>query len=623
MSAASWWRRRCLAGTDAGFTLIEVMVALVLLALAGAALLPLLISGSRAALLARQMTTAKNLTTARINTMMALPYHIAAQNGPFLDLLDDYYTNASTTPTSITATGGTGVFVPSGTVPGQTASTAYYQVTFAAPSEPTGFSQVVDTQFLVPNSSPRQVLTPPSTYNNLTVNTDTPVSLLVGVTVVTSFTLGALSQSYRTYTELTDTGHDSPLVVAQSGATALSLSSSADVYSATSGSYVNSALTGTVGQVGIDASLATESSAFAQGLGASFTQNPSDGSTGSSATGAQASATSPPDPAGSTGQTSAGQLQTDSNESPCGWGAFGPTTVSDVSTTVANAQPRAPEDVESGSPQPTVQAGLMATSGGACSGVSFTNLLASSPAVPTNPAMELQPGVPLVVVPNTTGAGTVLGAAGNVDTPALTFTTSGGTSGHAPVTATATTSASQVLQLFPGMGFVSASTAGGLPSGNALVVVDLTNVSLSCASNSADATGSYSGTLYVWEQPQPGGEAGYVSYPLTYSSGSTGTPPPPPPLPVISSIPVGYTSQGVAVPLSNWIASWQTGGLVQQQPTGGGSASVGLHTIPGAFSLVTQPTLMDPTTSDPQTTYAPSAINLTLGRVSCVTEDNR
>lgn len=76
---------------DEGFTLVEVVVALLIFAVAAQSLAYSLISSAVASTRARSQTTVKNLAQQRIEAMRTLPFHVDAQNGPYVDLLDLYY----------------------------------------------------------------------------------------------------------------------------------------------------------------------------------------------------------------------------------------------------------------------------------------------------------------------------------------------------------------------------------------------------------------------------------------------------------------------------------------------------------------------------------------------------
>lgn len=590
-----------------GFTLIEILVALVIFAVISMSLVPLLASGLKASYLTKLATEAKNLTVARLNAMRALPYHVAFQNGPFVDLLDEYYTNANTSgTTAIPATGGTGQYVASGTVPGQVGTGSYYQVSFGSPPEPSGFSQIVYAQFIVPDtetptSTGDTVITPPSTYNSQATGTDSPPSLAVAVTVVTSYQAAGVTHSERAATQIADTGHNAPLVLAQAGGDAFTFSSTASD---------GTELSGNLTQVGVNGSLANESTASASVLGGQFSRVDPTGATSYPQTlGVDPPpAVSPPDPAGSPG-AGAG-----ASASACTWNYLGPTGYSNLTSTVANAQPRAPYDIESAGD--SVTAVLNSDGQGGCSGTQFArNAFAFTNAVntgdTTTPAMDIPAGEPMVSIPDASSIGDPLvTTSAQLDTPALSFSSTGQIVN--PVTSGASISYNEPTLLFPGMPFVSASSLScgsscTVATENALVVVDLASVQVSCSSQSG-ASGAYSGTLYVWEQSSPTTAGAYVSYPLSWSTSASS----PPTLPSLATT-VGYTATGTPVPLSTYLSSWSAGTIIQQQ-----SSTAGDHTIPGALAIDTQPTL-----SSDGSPISGSEIDMQIGRVSCVSEDNR
>lgn len=573
----------------AGFTLIEVIVALVVVALAATALAALLVSGARASQFARLNTLGKNLTQARIEAMRSLPFHVAFQNGPFVDLLDDYYHNVLTTATSITPTGGTGTWVQAGTGAGGTPTGPYYKVTFTSASNPAngsvtlpdGFTQEVDAQFLVPNSNPRKPVAAAKltnfiggqAYNSQAAQFDQPPSLLLGLTVTTAWSDHGATKSNHVYTEISDTGRDAALVTVQAGATALRL---------TSADASGNAMQGLLAQLGINASLSTGSTASATADAARLTRTDGNGNDLGHAFGAASSAVAPPD---SMSPVSATAQQTDATQPPCGWGSFGPTQTSDVSATVADAQPRAPKDVESTSPTPTVGAALKANSGGACSGFSFTNVLSGSSADDT---LGLTAGAPIVALADTTGSGTLVGATGYADTPALPFT---GT--KVPATSMASVAFNQTIQLFPSL---------ALAGGNPLVKVNLTRATISCTAGQA-ATASYSGSISYWTWSSSGSK--YTTVPLNWPSST-------PALPDPASIVVGQDSNGLGITLATYISSWSLADSIVEQSQPGG---VGLHVIPNVLTITTAPILGS---SRPE-----SAVDLGIGNLSCVAEDNR
>src|SRR3982751_3622674 len=82
------------------------MVALGLLTVVLTAALPAFLGMLRTTVTTKMETQAKNLTQERLEQMRDLRFHVDRQNGPFLDVLDVYYTNAPVTPAATTVTAG-------------------------------------------------------------------------------------------------------------------------------------------------------------------------------------------------------------------------------------------------------------------------------------------------------------------------------------------------------------------------------------------------------------------------------------------------------------------------------------------------------------------------------------
>src|SRR6202007_444167 len=105
---------------------------------------PLLVGGARGAARSRLNTQAKNLAQQRFESMRDLSFHVDRQNGPFVDLLDVYYTNLGTTPVTRTRANEleVGPWVASG---GSTPdpSGPFYQVSVASLPGYPGFSQKI------------------------------------------------------------------------------------------------------------------------------------------------------------------------------------------------------------------------------------------------------------------------------------------------------------------------------------------------------------------------------------------------------------------------------------------------------------------------------------------------
>ena len=102
-------RSRC---GDAGFTLVEVIVALGVLMMVAGALLPQLVVGIQSTGVARDVTQTKGVAQGEIERMRNLPFHISREAGQYVDVLDRYYPNLSKMPGAGSCTGADGQEIP-------------------------------------------------------------------------------------------------------------------------------------------------------------------------------------------------------------------------------------------------------------------------------------------------------------------------------------------------------------------------------------------------------------------------------------------------------------------------------------------------------------------------------
>ncbi|HEX6875759.1 MAG TPA: type II secretion system protein, partial [Nocardioidaceae bacterium] len=313
---------------DAGFTMIEVLVALTILATMAASMIPVLVTGIRASQKARLETQAKNITQQRIEAMRGLPFHVDRQNGPFLDLLDVYYTDLSTATTTRAIGGETSKanWISNAPGTGGLPSGPAYHVSYPSIPGYPSFTQDVYTQFL---RTTHTLATVPAGYTSQVVGSDDPPALLFGVTVITSWTSGQSARSYRTYTEIADGRTSVALITTQAHSVFLrAVSTAAD----------GTTYEGHVGDVQADGSLTSGSLANVQAASGYFelTNQPR-------VAGAIGSAVAPPNPAGSAASFVSPQVKA-SGSGPCGWGSLGKTQYDDVSADTAQGWPSAPSD---------------------------------------------------------------------------------------------------------------------------------------------------------------------------------------------------------------------------------------------------------------------------------------
>lgn len=582
------------AAGDTGFTVIELVVSITLLAIVAAAAVPLLVIGAKAANAAKLHTQAKNLSQQRLEAMRDMQFHVDYQNGPFVDMLDVYYTNLSAT--SVTRVRGSETMVDKwfsdSDTTGRTSldpSGAFFKVKVDQLPGYSQFSQTIDTQFL--NVAGSAVGTSSlSGYNSQAEGSDAPPTLMVGVTVITSWSDHGATHSYSNYTRITDSRGITSLVTSQGSGELLRL---------TSATPAGSAITVDVAQARTDGNVTTGSTATAQATAL----NAVDGtSTYTGATGlaqyptASGSINSPVSNVGSSGCPSLATAVS--------------TAVSGISATSTGALPKVPSNVDTASPPANqTAASLLANGGGSgkCGLFSFGNESTSY-----DSALGLDPTFPLVRLPNVGGNASVASGSAWVNA------TTDQTLPHS-VSAGAGVTTSQKIQLFPGASFVQ-STNGG--DGQGLVDITLT-ANLACTStfNSSStssgvtsaASGSWSAVIDVWTAAgrryvTPTGLSTTATT-LTWSSSSSS----PDPLASLTpgSIQVG-TNNGSPVYLSSYISSWNTA-----QAIADGSSvtqNSGVHQLPGIISLASAPVR----SGDPL-----SAVGIQIGNLSCAAEDNR
>ena len=184
-------RRR--EGTERGFSMVEILVAISLMGLLSAAIVPMLITGLRASVVAKLDTGAKNLSQQRLELMRNLPFRIAYDPAitTGVDLLDTYFPNL-TAPAGGVNTAG--YVTTQARRTGEPSTGPFYRSTFSVTLGSTPYTQYVATQFLNPEVTPKAPVTPPAGYSTTSTGADKAPSTLVGVTVVAEWVYGTESK---------------------------------------------------------------------------------------------------------------------------------------------------------------------------------------------------------------------------------------------------------------------------------------------------------------------------------------------------------------------------------------------------------------------------------------------
>lgn len=573
---------------ESGFTLVEVLVAIGLLAVVMTASLPAFLGMLRSSVSTKLQTQGKNLGQERLEQMRDLRFHVDRQNGPFLDLLDIYYTNATLASPSTTVTvGGTalvGQYVSTATASGGEPAGPFYRVRATSIAGATGFSQTIDTQFLAPDGSAVPKTRFEGLYNSQTVGSDSASSSIVGVTIVTSWMDGTQAKSLRVYTRLTDGRPQAPVIQTQARAVAVDITSTA-----ADGSTVE--LQGGVSSA--DGSQSSGSSVAGFATGALVTR------TGTTPVIGLYSKFSLPSQA----VVSGGSPSPVSGGAGCSWYSFGSSGVTNGGGDVSTGLPKSPTNVDSTTPPTTMSGYLSANGGGSCGQLSYDNTVGGGiPRValidPIGAEMGSTPYVKTVDV--SSGGGPAISGSTYVSSNDLTATPQKSVAGAAAMSL-------QQVTLFPG---------NGESGGRGLVSMRLLYANVNCASSTTSgalgaAAGRYSFELGWWGKGPSDLVPLWHTDVWTYDSSLNSTP-------ILVSGPAWDPSRtylGNGTTLSQVVTGPVASSVPSILSTG---ATTGLRGFSdGIFTLTSATTLIN----EPVPGY--SAIKVQIGQLTCVADDQR
>lgn len=484
------------------------MVAISLLGIVSASLVPMLIATVRATTVAKTNTQARNLAQARIEQMRNLPFHVDAQNGSYVDLLDRYYRNLTVTAAASGLANDTctqRTYVPAGgTLLANEPAAPFYRCTIGSISGFPLFSQVIDVQFLGASGgsnggatqAPPSVITPATTYDSqATAPADAPASNLVGVTLLTSWVTGTKSHTDKIYTQIANDGASPQTIDISGRVTAFRVTGTAPL----SGANRQVSLIGP--SVDLDGARYSGSTASAVATGAL-----AESETLGRQVGATLSAAAPPDVIAA-GTSASGKALV----SGCIYACFASSTVSNVGASVTSGLPA------SGTSANPVTAQLVNSGGTTSYGFEFANGADSA----TRTRLLLASGglARTVATNNSSAAATASGYIG-----ATSFS---------PQSVTSSLSASTgTFALFP---------TSFAPDG--VVQVALTSATVQCGVSVTGAVGTATptGSATYTVQYLPQGSATYVDVPVNATPA------------VLSGIAVGPTTSNLH--LSDYISS--------------------------------------------------------------------
>lgn len=562
---------------EEGFSLVEMVVAMSLLAVVLVASLPMFLSALRSTVVTKQQTQAKNLSQERLEQIRNLRFHVAAQNGPYLDLLDVYYSDALVAARPGVTVGSdvlTGAFVAAGGGTDLEPAAPYYRVGIASLAGAPGFSQVVTAQFL--EADGRTVLPAArfeGTYNSQTAGVDSPPTLTLSVSVITSWTRAGQQKRFRTSTLVTDARPQAAVIQSQARAVAVEVSSTAS-------DATNLVLQGGVASLDGAQSSGSSVSGYATGAVARRT-----GQTVVEGLNAHFQL-----PVSSVVTDGSGSAFTPAG---CAWAGFGRSAVDNVTGDVASGLPKAPANVDGTSPN-VITGRLDDNASNSCGVLGFTNVVDAG--VPRADAVGmLTGGSPLVRVADGGGSGTAVSGSAYVTATTLLVSPQRTRSGVRATMA-------RPVVLFPD----TPDNPGG-----GLVTARLTTASADCTSGTSTTNGTvaaaYSLSLRWWGKV---GAAPATWHQAVYAYDSS-----------LNSAPVLQPGSEVWAPSATFLSNGQplsalvTGGPPVGASTGGQSGQRGFPA--GILTLTTASTLGN----ESQPGY--SAVTVRLGQLTCIADDQR
>lgn len=566
---------------DTGFTLVEVMVALGLITVLLLVTLPVLVHMLDSTKVTKLQTQAKNLAQQRLDQLRNLRFHVDRQNGPFLDLLDMYYTNAtSSSPVTTVTVGGQqlkGQYVVSATATGGHPAGAYYQVSTGPLPGYTGFKQTIDTQFLGPDGTALGQTAYENKYDSQVIGKDQSPSLMVGVTIITSWVDHAgAPKSYRVYSRIADGRPQLPVIQSQARALAVDISSTA---------MDGGTLQLQGGVATVDGAQSSGSSVAGYATGAIAI----DGAT--TTTGKVTQFNLPTQNVTTTGDTSP------ESGTGCSWYGFGQNDVSNVTGDVAGGLPKAPANVDA--TPPNVFSGSLLNSGiPTCGQLSFDNT-ARGGTLRSDSIGTVMGAAPFVKAPDASGGSpSIVGSVYATSTPLLSTPVQTRSGARATM--------AQPVIIFPNS---PENTSGASTPG--LVQVRVVGAEVNCASATTPVvTGKYTLYLNWWGRSATETAPRWHYRTFTYNSAS-GAP-----------TATGETWDPTNTFLSSGL---RLSDLVQVSLGATGAPAVitegaqtGLRGFPnGIVTVTTAPTL--------QTEFATgySAVNVVVGKITCVADDAR
>ena len=567
-----------------GFTIIEVMVALIVFALIAGAAAAMLVGGTKAAVVTRMDTGAKELGQQQLEAMRNLLHQPdGGSDSSAVELLKKYFPAYSSTSVGCGVTGYVAAGVTRCTSDGDPTSGAFYRTVIDPVTGFSKYKQYVTVDFMDKDRNPVKV---DSTYSP-----SAPPSIFMGIGIQTIWQVGTMSKSFYLSAFIPSTSPASPETTYAAHATALMLQGMLDA------SRTATAAAGVLDLSG-SLTLGATASSSAQG-GYAFIDG------GSRVDGSVKVSSVPPSDSG------APYSHTDSSPAILLDGTnqiayINSPSYSGVGAWTTNGLPTSGS---SGTPV----TGYVPKQGSGQRDVSFNN--DASPdallQISSGPLVWVTQGATGDPVPAADSTANSVRATGYATTTA----TSGATRHAVSTTVTART---QTIHLLP---------TSFAPNG--LVQIRLVSSSLTCKTDGQTAPQpgvTYTAYVSFWEDKTatnweydngswtleaPATSAGYTSY-LTLSNAQSTDPLRTAPL---SQILVG-SNVGVQLSLSQYIASWQS--LTSAESAAVGQVDTSTKAVTGSVASV-----LSLTTAPMRTADATSGVGVTLANLTCSAMDVR
>lgn len=598
---------------DEGFTLIEIMIALVIFAMVVSAAVGMLIAASRASLVAKMDTGAKSLSQERVEQLRNLPFHldhnIAVGTVETDDLLDTYYKAYSATNATCLTTGfvhggtATSSKTPAGTdvrctYYGDPSAGDFYRVVYnPVPGYPR-YKQYVTTQFLGPAGAGGAAYDVATTYNTQgDPNTaDLPPSTLVGTRVTTLWSVGSTSKKNSVF---------SLIAQGRPAATTVSFSAQASALSVVGQLSSGTGVTSQAGLVNMDGAATRNTIASTSAQGVFVGLDPGDRINGacalSSSSGASTACTSP---------STTGLSMKDAGNNVLG--TFGNSAATGVAQSTSSSLPRTGTSDASGNPTTLVVGSLDGTGNAPDVGgqtIYGVNTVLPAGGYQGDPALMINTNKPLVYIDRPSSS--TITVCGNAANPTITGASIAGAAaqsagygttvpGVGHFTSACVASQVQGLHLFPtsyapqGIAIISFSNQVTCRTNGGAYVSGTNN-------NGGKGYSTYSGTVQVWNNTTS-----------TYGSAiSFG-----PGTPLATAVPLTTAVGPSGLTLGSYISSWASsttaqlasGILVDQDNN---AVNVNYDNMVRISSATLK-------TGDPTSTFG-----VLLGNATCRAEDNR